>query len=320
MPHGYLRISKEDEANQESESINNQKLIIEKYAEEHGFIITKFYSDDGYTGTNFDRPEFKKMLDDIELKKINTVITKDMSRFGRDYIEVGRYIENYFPLKKVRYISINDGIDTFANNNINDMTPIKSVMNDMYSKDISNKVKSAMMALAKQGKSIKAFPPYGYKKHPTEKGQLIIDENTAPVVKKIFEMYYNGFTKTAIAKTLQEQGIPTPLKYKEMTCSYKNPNARKTYIWNNASIGNILRDVIYIGTLEQHKYAKLNYKSKKTINVDKHLHIITKNCHEPIISLELYQKVQEILDKKSNEYNYTENRYSSRVSRSGLLW
>lgn len=114
-----------------------------------------------------------------------------MSRLGRDYIEVGRYIENYFPLKKVRYIAINDGVDTFANNNINDMTPIKSVMNDMYSKDISKKVRSAMIALAKQGKSIKAFPPYGYKKHPTEKGKLIIDENTAPVVKKIFEMYYN---------------------------------------------------------------------------------------------------------------------------------
>lgn len=129
-----------------------------------------------------------------------------------------------------------------------------------------------------------------------------------------------GFNKTAIAKELQNQGIPTPLKYKETTCSYKNPNARKVYIWNSASIGNILRDVIYIGTLEQHKYSKLNYKSKKTINVDKNLHIISENCHEPIISLELYQKVQEMLDKKSNEYNYTEKRYYSYVSRTCLLW
>lgn len=188
--YGYLRISKEDENIHESESINNQKSIITKYAEENGFTITKFYIDDGYTGTNFNRPGFISLLDDIENKKVNIVITKDMSRLGRDYIEVGRYIEIYFPLKKVRYIAINDGVDTFQNNSNNDITPFKSVLNDMYSKDISKKVRSAMMAIAKEGKSIKAFPPYGYKKHPTLKGKLIIDEYTAPIVKKIFNMYY----------------------------------------------------------------------------------------------------------------------------------
>lgn len=188
--YGYLRISKEDESIHESESINNQKSIITKYAEENGFIITKFYIDDGYTGTNFNRPGFINLLDDIENKKVNIVITKDMSRLGRDYIEVGRYIEIYFPLKKVRYIAINDGVDTFQNNSNNDITPFKSVLNDMYSKDISKKVRSAMMAIAKEGKSIKAFPPFGYKKHPILKGKLIIDENTAPIVKKIFNMYY----------------------------------------------------------------------------------------------------------------------------------
>ena len=187
---GYLRISKEDENNQESESIANQKTIIQKYAEENGLIITKFYADDGFTGTNFDRPAFKNLLEDIEHKKVNIVITKDMSRLGRNYIEVGYYLENYFPLNKVRYIAINDGVDTFADSSSNDMTPFKSVMNDWYCKDISKKVRSSILALAKQGKCIKAFPPYGYQKHPAEKGKLIIDENTAHVVRKIFQMYH----------------------------------------------------------------------------------------------------------------------------------
>ena len=187
---GYLRISKEDENNQESESIANQKTIIQKYAEENGLVITKFYADDGFTGTNFDRPAFKNLLEDIEHKKVNIVITKDMSRLGRNYVEVGYYLENYFPLNKVRYIAINDGVDTFVDSSSNDMTPFKSVMNDWYCKDISKKVRSSILALAKQGKCIKAFPPYGYQKHPTEKGKLIIDENTAPVVRKIFKMYH----------------------------------------------------------------------------------------------------------------------------------
>lgn len=191
MPYGYLRISKEDENTYESESINNQKSIITKYADEFGFTITNFYIDDGYTGTNFNRPGFASLINDIENKKVNVIITKDMSRLGRDYIEVGRYIEIYFPSKNVRYIAINDGIDTFQNNINNDMTPFKSIMNDMYSKDISKKVKSAMMAIAQEGKSIKSFPPYGYQKHPTIKGKLIIDPNTAPIVKKIFEMYFS---------------------------------------------------------------------------------------------------------------------------------
>lgn len=195
--YGYLRISKEDESIHESESINNQKSIITKYAEENGFTITNFYIDDGYTGTNFNRPGFISLLDDIENKKVNIVITKDMSRLGRDYIEVGRYIEIYFPLKKVRYIAINDGVDTFQNSSNNDITPFKSVLNDMYSKDISKKVRSAIMAIAKEGKSIKAFPPYGYKKHPTLKGKLIIDECTAPIVKKIFNMYYARLWKNS---------------------------------------------------------------------------------------------------------------------------
>ncbi len=244
------------------------------------------------------------MLEDIETKKINLIITKDLSRLGRNYIEVGYYLEIYFPHRKVRYIAINDGIDTFLDNSSNDMTPFKAVMNDMYSKDISKKVRSAMIAIAKKGKSIKAFPPYGYQKHPTEKGQLIVDENTAPVVKKIFEMYYSGICKTDIARELQLQDIPTPLKYKETTCSYKNPNQRKEYIWNTTSISKILRDQIYIGDLVQHKYAKLNYKNKKTINLNKEAYIIAENCHEPIVSKELFYSVQEMLDMKSNEYNY----------------
>ncbi len=303
----YCRLSKEDGEVAESESINNQKLLLSKFVDESNWNLVDYYIDDGYTGVNFDRPDFKRMINDIENGKVNLVITKDLSRLGRDYIATGSYIEKYFPEKNIRYIALNDGIDTFSDSSNNDITPFKTIINDMYSKDISKKVRSAMITKANNGECIKSFPPYGYKKHPTKKGKIVIDEITAPIVQKIYAMYYEGKNKAEIARYLQSMGIPTPLKYKEMTCSYKNPNTKKIYVWGTSTITKILRDRIYVGDLVQHKYAKLNYKSKKTISIDAKNHIITENSHEPIISRELYNSVQVMLDKKSNEWNYREN-------------
>jgi len=303
----YCRLSKDDREISESESINNQKLLLGKFVSDNNWNLVNYYVDDGYTGVDFERPNFQRMINDIEKGIVNLVITKDLSRLGRDHIETGYYIEKYFPEKNIRYIAVNDYVDTFIDSSNNDMTPFKTVMNDMYSKDISKKVRSAILTKASNGECIKSFPPYGYKKHPTIKGKIVIDEETAPVVRNIFNMYYSGKNKAEIARFLQSMNIPTPLKYKETTCSYKNPNSNKTYVWGTSTITKILRDKIYTGDLVQHKYSKLNYKSKKTIDVDVRNHIITENSHEPIISKEIFESVQLILNKQSNEWNFSKN-------------
>ena len=169
----YTRLSREDEKDKESESIDTQKKLLTNYIKSQGWTLFKIYVDDGFTGTNFNRPDFKNLIKDIELGNVNLVITKDLSRLGRDYIETGYYLEKYFPLKNVRYIALNDGIDTFDNNNTNnDMTPFKSVFNDMYAKDISKKVRSSLLTKASSGQNIKSFLPYGYKKDEKDKNRM----------------------------------------------------------------------------------------------------------------------------------------------------
>ncbi len=301
----YTRLSREDEKDKESESIDTQKKLLINYIKSQGWILFKIYVDDGFTGTNFNRPDFKNLINDIELGNVNLVITKDLSRLGRDYIETGYYLEKYFPLKNVRYIALNDGIDTFDNNNTsNDMTPFKSVFNDMYAKDISKKVRSSLLTKASSGQNIKSFLPYGYKKDEKDKNIILVDYEVSPIIQKIFEMYYAGNNKTEICRYLNTNKILTPLSYKRKTTNYFNPN-NKTNLWSTTMITKILRDRVYIGDLVQHKYNKLNYKTKKVINVPEQQHIIIENNHEPIVDRNIFNSVQIMLDKKSNEWNYT---------------
>ncbi len=301
----YTRLSREDEKDKESESIDTQKKLLLNYIKSQGWILFKIYVDDGFTGTNFNRPDFRNLINDIELGNVNLVITKDLSRLGRDYIETGYYLEKYFPLKNVRYIALNDGIDTFDNNNTNnDMTPFKSVFNDMYAKDISKKVRSSLLTKASSGQNIKSFLPYGYKKDEKEKNIILVDYEVSPIIQKIFEMYHTGNNKTEICRYLNKNKILTPLAYKRKTTNYFNPN-NKTNLWNTTMITKILRDRIYTGDLVQHKYSKLNYKTKKIIKVPEQQHIIIENNHEPIISKDIFNSVQIMLDKKSNEWNYS---------------
>ena len=290
----YVRLSRDDGTDKESESIQNQKAFLMQYVIKSGFNLVDVYIDDGWSGTNFERPEFQRLLKDIENGKINCVVTKDLSRLGRDYIMTGHYLERYFPLHNIRYIAVNDGIDTFEDNTNNDMTPFKAVFNDMYAKDISKKIRTALITKKENGIYAGSLPPYGYKIDPNQKGHLIIDCNTASVVERIFYLFLNGKTKLGIANLLSFEKIPTPSQEKNI-----NLNQRFKGVWNEVMIGQILTNPIYAGHLAQGKYKKINYKLKTKITLPKEDWIIIPNTHEPIISQEVFDMVQRIINTKS---------------------
>ena len=283
----YIRLSKEDiNKNNESESVINQRSLINRYVCENNLCVLKEYVDDGFSGTNFDRPAFQAMITDIESGIINMIITKDLSRLGRDYIKCGYYIEEYFPMKKVRYISILDNIDTSINSTNNDIAPFKALFNDMQSKDTSKKIKSILNELKRKGCFIGNSACYGYLKDPNNKHKLIIDSNCSGVVRKIFDLALEGYSYKDIANYLNKHNIQTPSDYK------KNINIHK---WGTTSIYQILHNYMYTGNMTQNTQSKLNYKSKKRITLDKSLWIIVPNTHEAIISEEEYYKLNNFI-------------------------
>lgn len=290
----YLRLSKEDEhklykRENESESISNQRSLIMNYINDNNYNFVKEYVDDGFSGTTFDdRPAFQEMLNDIEQGKINAVITKDLSRLGRDYIQSGYYLEQYFPSKKVRYISILDNVDTFLDSANNDIAPFKSLFNDMTSKDTSKKIRSILKDKKKQGLFLGSEASYGYMKDPNNKHHLVINPETAPVVRRIFDYYLSGIGIADIATILNNEKIKTPHAYKNRKPTHKQINI---HIWTNSSINKILKNRVYVGDLVQNVQSKLNYKSKKKIKLDESKWIIVENTHEPIISKEEYNVV-----------------------------
>lgn len=303
----YIRLSREDGDKEESSSVTNQRNIITRFINENdNFIIVDEYVDDGYTGTNFNRPAFQRMIKDIEKGKINTVITKDLSRLGRDYIDTGRYVQRYFPENRVRYIALLDGIDTLEDAGMNDIAPFKSVINDMYVKDISKKITSALKERKTSGNFLAVTAPYGYKKNPENKYQLVINEEEAKVVRYIFRLYLQGNGLTKIAKILTEEEIPVP------GISRNIGTTRKTKLyncWKQTTISRILKNPVYIGNLEQFKRKKVNYKSKKRVTVPKEDRVICYNTHEPIIKKEDFDEVQKIITEnkafsKSTKHDY----------------
>jgi len=297
----YCRLSNDDRETGESNSISNQKAILTKYVMDQGWNIVDIYVDDGYSGLNFDRPGFKRLLEDIKDKKVSIVLTKDMSRLGRDYIQVGFYIEKFFPENKVRFVAINDNIDT-GNKDSNDMTPFKAVINDMYSKDISKKVRSVFNMKRQEGKFIGPFAAYGYEKDMNDKNHLTIDHNVASVVKRIFQMYLSGHGFTVIAKRLNSEGIPAPSSYKNK--KYKGYSVAKGRIgkWSHASVKSILKNPVYCGSMAQNKYKKVNYKSSKIEAVDQKDWIIVKDMHESIVTEEEFKNVQLLMNKKNKNF------------------
>lgn len=295
----YLRLSKEDEGTKQSESITNQKDFLTRYVIEEGWNIYDTYIDDGYTGTNFDRPDFQRMLEDIKNGKINLVIVKDYSRLGRNYAWTGIYKDEIFPKYNVRFIAVNDNIDTFQKDNSNnDMSAFKGVFNDMYSADISKKIRTSFNVKRKNGEFIGAFAPYGYKKDPNNKNKFIIDEEVSYIVKKIFNMRINGISIEEIMRTLNRENIPCPTKYKEMTSNYKNANI-KHYLWRAETIKSILTNPTYAGHMTQRRAEKISYKMKEHRKIPREDWIIVENTHKPIIDKETFEIVQELLNKKA---------------------
>ena len=299
----YIRLSREDGDKQESESIGNQRKIIKRFLEENNLSFVDEYVDDGVSGTTFDRKGFNRLIQDIEKNRINMVITKDLSRLGRDYIKTGYYLEKYFPEKSVRYVAILDGIDTYLDSTNNDISPFKAIMNDMYAKDISKKIKSVFREKQKSGQFLGSIAPYGYKLSENEKGKLEIDDYSAEVVREIFQMYSNGHGSIDIMNYLNRKGILNPSSYHKT--KYKKKKSNK---WNQITILSILKNQAYIGNTVQNKKRKISYKSKKVVDNPTENWIIVYNTHEAIIDSETFEKVRLMLEAKDTS-KFTKHEY-----------
>lgn len=287
----YLRLSREDGDSTESNSISNQRQIIKSYARDNDFKVVAEYVDDGFSGSNFERPKFKKMIQDLEEKKFKTIIVKDLSRFGRDYIESGKYLQKIFPEKGIRFISVNDNYDS-ENADVSDthlILPIRNFINDSYCRDISMKVKSSKEIKRKNGEFIGAFAPFGYKKDSRNKHKLVVDTEVSHIIERIFNMKIDGYSSKAIADFLNSIGCVTPSKHKENSGdNHTTGFIVKDSKWDAKMVNRIITNKVYIGVLEQGKTRKLNYKSKREVEVNEEDWIVINDSHKPIISKSIY--------------------------------
>ena len=285
----YCRLSKDDMVQGDSESIKTQKAMLTQYAKEHGFLVAEVYVDDGFSGLNFDRPSFNRMLDDIEAGKIDVVITKDLSRLGRDHLKVGHFTEIYFPMKNVRYIAVNDCVDT-ANKN-NDIAALKNVMNEFYSRDNSRKIRSSIRARAKAGLYRCSFNPIGYVKSPDNHNKLIVDVETAWIVKRIFELANAGMGMHKIATQFRREQVPCPSWWlhsrgeKDYSKRFENPENK--YEWSHTVIRNIISNPLYLGHSVMCKTESI-FKVGKSKKVPETEQIRVENTHEPLVSQEIF--------------------------------
>ena len=289
----YIRLSKEDK----NESIKNQKNLLIKYATDNNFNYS-IYIDDGYTGTNFNRPSFSKLLQDINNQKIDTVIVKDLSRLGRDYIKTGELIEHFFPIHNIRFIAITDNIDTITDNANIDIAPFKYILNDLYAKDLSKKIRSSRKTMQELGLWTGGCIPLGYMQSKTNKNKLVINKKEAIIIKKIYNLYLNNHSLNDIKKILNKENIPTFNKIRK----------NQDNLWTNQSIKKILTNPIYTGTLVQNKQQRVSYKYRKIIDNNIEDWIIVQNTHQPIINQQDFNKVNKTLNIKQNRYDKLENK------------
>ena len=298
----YIRLSKEDESEGPSQSVQNQESLLREFVQQHRLSVYDTYVDDGWSGTNFDRPAFQRMIADIEARKVNMVITKDLSRLGRDYILTGHYMERYFPEHRVRYISLLDGIDTGVDSTANDITPFRAIMNDMYAKDISKKIKSVKRDKQRKGQFIGGKPVYGYKMHPTEKNKIVIDEEVAPIVRRIFALALSGMSCRNIAALLNQEGVPTPATYAGLPVARPGPY---TGLWSSERISDMLQNETYIGNMVQGRSVKISYKSKKCLRQDPVNWVVVEGTHEPLVDPETFRKVRMLVNSRKHTRSRT---------------
>ena len=296
----YLRLSREDGDKAESESIAGQRDLLLSFLEKHPEIrLHSIRVDDGYSGVNFDRPDFIKMMESVKNKEINCIIVKDLSRLGRNFIETGKYVERLFPFMGVRFIAVNDGYDSAEPKKSSDnlLLPVKNLMNDAYCRDTSIKIRSQLAIKRKKGECIAPFAVYGYLKDPQNKNRLIVDEMAASVVQDIFKRKLDGYSAQAIADWLNEQDILSPIEYKRyLGSSFSSPFKRNAKSrWTAVSILRILKNPVYIGTLVQGKRSTPNYKIKKQMEVPRERWVTVENSHETIVSRETFDNVAKTL-------------------------
>ena len=287
----YCRLSLEDGKDNESMSISNQKLLLKDYAEKNGMFNCEFYVDDGFTGRNFNRPAFQRMISDIEAGKISCVITKDLSRLGRNYIESGSYMEVFFPKHNVRYIAITDNYDS-VNKQEMDIAPFKNILNDMYSRDISKKVLAGRMTRSRQGKFCGGQPPLGLMRDPDDNGHLIIDPETAPIIRRIYDLALDGFGNMKICKVLMEERIPITRMQTGTDCDVNY------YAWSGSRISAILRNPFYKGAHVVCKTHQKGIRSNTYNIIPREQREVIEDCHEAIIPKAEWEKVQQLIDRR----------------------
>ena len=299
----YIRLSQEDKDKKyesDSESVINQKEILRNYVKSNNFNLVKEYVDDGFSGTNFERPGFQRMLEDINNKKINCVIVKDLSRLGRDHVMTGYYIETFFPENNIRFISILESFDSFKNQASNDSSTFIIACNDYYSKQNSIKIRNVLNEKRKNGKFVGSLPCYGYMRDPEDKGHLIPNPETAPIVKKIFKWRADGIGPTEIANRLNKAHIVTPSGYKKTNYSSRLIDRDN---WNISTVKKILINRVYTGDLVQHTQTKVSYKSKKKITLDEKFWIIVENTHEALVDKDTFEYVNNLRSRYTRNYD-----------------
>lgn len=296
----YLRLSSDDGDKAESDSIRNQRSLLQDFVSKHSELsLIEEYVDDGYSGANFERPAFQRMMENVRNHKINCIIVKDLSRLGRNYIETGRYLEKIFPVLGVRFIAVNDHYDSADTKNDADqiIVPFKNLINDAYCRDISMKIRSQLEIKRKKGEFTGSYASYGYAKDPIDKNHLVIDEYAAEIVRFIFNMKMDGYSADRIAMKLNEMGVLTPMEYKRScgfnyTCGFRSYKDAK---WCATSVLRILKNELYVGTMVQGKTRKINYKVKACMDVRPEDWVRVEGTHEPIVSREIFECVQNLM-------------------------
>ncbi len=302
----YCRLSRDDGAEGDSNSVANQKRLLQKYAKENGFDNTRYYVDDGYTGTNFNRPGFQKLLEDIDLEYVSAVIVKDMSRLGRDYLQVGYYTDTYFPDRNIRFIAVNDCVDSADGEN--ELAPFRNVMNEMYARDISRKVRSSHRLRGNAGEPL-SQPPYGYMKSPENPKKWVIDQEATQVVKDIFRMCLEGKGNETIARLLQESKVLVPMAYwreKGLGRGGKKTQSNP-YKWCKSTVAKILSQQEYCGDVINFKTYSKSFKNKSRLPNPEENWVVFKDVHEPIIDRETFEQVQKLTAKTKRRAPKPEN-------------